>query len=315
MKTKFKNPHISDGKRSFKDVCLWKMGYFQDHKEEVVCPTTFCSLLPSSLIDPVKPTATWINHSTFLLKIDGYHILTDPIWSDRCSPFSFFGPKRRHDPGLSIEELQKVDIVLISHNHYDHLDRPTVLALNHLYPGIIWCVPIGVKKWFLRLGITNVVELGWWDSLEIKSFQLTAVPTQHFSGRSFKDLDRTLWVGYVLESSRFDKRVYFVGDTGYNEVDFKQIGAKWPHMDLSLIPIGTYVPKRFMSPVHIGPFEAVKIHEEVRSKRSIGMHWKTFRLSDEEEFRPSYDLFKALQEAKIDPSTFLALPPGYEINW
>lgn len=313
---KFFNPHIQDEKRSLKDVLLWRMGFFNDRSESVVCPTSFASPLVTDPIDPKKPTVTWINHSTFLIKMDGLHFLTDPIWSQRCSPFSFLGPKRRHDPPLKLSELKQVDHVLISHNHYDHLDKNTVKILHELYPNIQWWVPLGVKKWFTSLGITKVKELSWWESFDHDSIRFTAVPTQHFSGRSFKDLDASLWSGFVVESLNPNgKRFYFVGDTGYNPFDFKEIGKKWLSMDLSLIPIGTYVPRKFMSPVHINPFEAVQIHKEVFSKKSIGMHWKTFRLSDEEEFRPAYDLVQALQKEKIRPTDFLALPPGYEINW
>lgn len=323
-KKRFFNPHILDDKRTIKDALLWKMGYFDDKADLPQMPSSFSFPLKPTSIDLTKPKALWINHSTFFIKMNGVHFLTDPIWGKRCSPLSFLGPIRKHQAPLDLEDLEKVDHVLISHNHYDHLDKQTVLSLHKLYPHIKWWVPLGVKKWFTSIGITSVEELGWWESLQIHcpnnsshTLQFTAVPAQHFSGRGFKDTGKTLWAGWVVESFTLDstKRLYFVGDTGYNPIDFKSIGLRWPHMDLSLIPIGSYVPRKFMSPVHIDPWQAVKIHQEVNSKQSIGMHWNTFRLSDEERNRPPYDLFLALTEANIDPLTFLAIPPGHEIHW
>ncbi len=320
----FVNPYIKDTKRTIKDALLWKVGYFDEIREKTQMPPHFIAPIKKEPIDPSKPKATWINHSTYLIHIEGTNILTDPIWGRRCSPLSFLGPIRRHAAPLELEDLQKVDHVLISHNHYDHLDKKTVLTLHKLYPTIQWWVPLGVKKWFRQLGILQVEEFGWWEkspTIPLKnsstSMQLTAVPTQHFSGRSLKDKDKTLWVGWVAEFSKEKetKRLYFVGDTGYNEFDFKAIGEKWSHMDLSLIPIGSYVPRKFMGTVHIDPKQAVQIHKEVSSKLSLGMHWRTFRLSDEESFRPPYDLFLALQEEGINPMQFIAPPPGHPVNW
>lgn len=323
-KKRFFNPHIVDDKRSIKDALLWKMGYFDDKADLPEMPSSFQYPLKPLSEDLAKPKALWINHSTFFIKINGVHLLTDPIWGTRCSPLRFLGPIRQHETPLELEELKKVDHVLISHNHYDHLDKQTVLNLHKLYPNIHFWVPLGVKKWFLKMGITSVQELGWWESLSIPSLtnpshkmQFTAVPAQHFSGRNIHDSGKTLWAGWVVEffEPSITKRLYFAGDTGYNPIDFKAIGKRWPHMDLSLIPIGSYVPRRFMSPVHVDPWQAVQIHQEVSSKQSIGMHWNTFKLSDEEVHRPPYDLFQALSQANIDPLTFLAVPPGYEVPW
>ena len=324
VKKQFYNPHIQDAKRTIKDAILWKVGYFDDAKDETKVPSTFTPPEHTAPLDPSLPNATWINHSTFLINIEGVTLLTDPIWGKRCSPFKFIGPVRKHTPSVDLAELKKVDHVLISHNHYDHLDKKTVLKLHKLYPDIQWWVPLGVKKWFTKLGITQVKELGWWEEMSFITpkdpslkISLTAVPTQHFSGRGPRDSWKSLWLGWVVEFTRESntKRLYFVGDTGYNEYDFKAIGDKWPHMDLSLIPIGTYIPRKFMSPVHIDPEQAVKIHQDVGSKQSLGMHWRTFNLSDEETFRPPYDLFLALSKENIDPLEFLAVSPGKVVNW
>jgi N-acyl-phosphatidylethanolamine-hydrolysing phospholipase D len=322
---RFLNPHIEQIRRGLFDFILWKIGYFNDQDTERPFPADFFYPLPQHPINEEEPYAVWINHCTYLIHIEGINILTDPIWSQRCSPFSFFGPKRRHLPALTLNELPPIHIVFISHNHYDHLDKKTVLALHARYPDIIWLVPLGVREWFLNLGISKVFEKGWWQEIFLNligesqiNLKATAVPAQHFSGRKGFDLNRSLWVGWVMEFYKgrdIYKRCYFVGDTGYNPFDFKKIGDRWHFMDLSLIPIGTYVPRRFMSPMHIEPQHAVHIHQEVGSKLSLAMHWKTFHLSDEPLNRPPYDLFLALQEHNLSPYSFLAIDPGMKINW
>ncbi len=312
---RFINPHAAHIRRSFKDFILWKTGYYKDLGHHSA-PESFVFPYQLPQCNLNHPWASWINHSSFFISINGYHFLTDPIWSKRCSPFSFLGPKRRHAPGMRLSELPKVDFVLISHDHYDHLDEPTVMKLKYLFPKITWVVPYGVKKWFIKRGITQVVELQWWQEFKVTpALKITAVPTQHFSGRSTRDLNQTLWAGYVVEESSVAKCFYFVGDTGYNPYDFKKIGETFPSIDLSLIPIGSYMPRSFMSPVHIEPKHSVAIHQEVKSRLSIAMHWKTFHLSDEAMHQPPYDLYLALKQAKIDPSSFLALDPGVKINW
>ncbi len=323
MKERFVNPHVKEIKRTLKDVLLWQLGYYKDPKERLFAPDDFTYPTPARTFDSQAPTLTWINHCTFLVRIGGTHILTDPIWSERCSPVPFFGPKRMNLPGMDFSALPNIDYVMISHNHYDHLDKRTVRALHRLFPGIVWFVPTGVKQWFLKQGITAVLELGWWEESKINparslSFKATAVPAQHFSGRKGGDLNRTLWVGWVLEFFSPDglyKRLYFSGDTGYNSVDFRAIGELFGPMDLSLIPIGAYLPKAFMQPVHASPEEAVRIHCDVQSKFSVAMHWKTFRLSDEKMHQPPYDLFHALERQGIAPEKFCVIEPGHEINW
>lgn len=315
-KKKFINPHQTEIKRTLWDVFLWRIGYYNDLQKLNQAPANFVYPIPSQPFDKNKPSAVWLNHSSFLVSFGDKTLLTDPIWSDRCSPFGCLGPKRRHCPGLNLEELPKIDYVLISHNHYDHLDLKTVKLLFKKDPDILWLVPTGVKAWFVRRGITKVIELSWWDQVELQpGIEATAVPSQHFSGRSISDLNKTLWAGWVIENKKINKRLYFVGDTGYNPYDFKEIGKRFQSFDLSLIPIGTYMPRRFMSPVHIEPSDAVKIHREVNSNLSVAMHWKTFRLSDEPMHQPPYDLLIALQKQKINPLQFIATEPGFFINW
>lgn len=324
-KKSFINPHVTRPVRnSFKNFFLWKIGYFDGEERQSQSTTPVAFPLPASPSLSKQAKVTWINHSTFLICIDGIHILTDPIWSNRCSPVPFLGPKRRHAPGIAFSELPQIDIVLLSHDHYDHLDKPTVFQLSRRFPKLSWFVPKGVKRWFDRHGIGPVYELAWWDERMLSlpghpEFQgkITAVPAQHFSGRRGYDLNSTLWAGWVFEAFRNAqvKRCYFVGDTGYNSVDFKKIGERFAPIDLSLIPIGAYEPRAFMESVHVSPIEAVKIHREVGSKFSIGMHWKTFCLTDEPMDLPPIELYQELVREKIDPAEFIVTEPGHAICW
>lgn len=311
------NPHVKDQGFGFLDVFLWKCGWFHDPLEKKQTEKNFSYPTQIDTFDPGAPSVTWINHDTFLIKYAGVTLLTDPIWSNRCSPIPFLGPKRLHPPALSLESLPRIDFVLISHNHYDHLDKATVKSLFKTYPEIQWIVPQGLKRWFYKQGISKVIELSWWEQTHpIAPFPLkvTAVPAQHFSRRGFFDKNKTLWNGWIVEFDK-SKTLYFTGDTGYNPIHFKEIGSRWPSIDLSLIPIGCYVPRKFMSSIHVDPDGSVAIHKDTGSKLSIGMHWKTFQLGDEKANQPPYDLYLALQKASLDPSSFRVLEPGYAINW
>ncbi len=319
------NPHCDNSRRKLKDILLWQIGYYNDRFVPPEPPKEFAYPNPDASVDFTEPQVMWINHCTFMVSIDGINILTDPIWSNRCSPLPFLGPRRKHPPALMIEELPRIDVVFVSHNHYDHLDKKTTKELIKRNPHLTWVVPYGLKKWFRKLGAMNLIELKWWEDTTISIYrnpelqmQITAVPCQHFSGRGIFDKNKTLWCGFVIDFLRKEKkrkRLYFVGDTGYNEHDFKKIGEVFGGMDLSLIPIGTYVPNRFMSPVHICPFMATNIHQEVKSKLSVGMHWKTYRLSSEEEYQPPYDLYMAMTSLDLNPLHFRVIEPGQRINW
>jgi N-acyl-phosphatidylethanolamine-hydrolysing phospholipase D len=314
---RYVNPHIPDQGFGIWDAFLWKLGFFDDVCEQKQMEASFVYPQLIDTFDKDKPSVTWINHDSFLIKYAGIHLLTDPIWSKRCSPLSFMGPKRCHAPPMTIEELPRIDFVLISHNHYDHLDKPSVKKLFRAHPDIQWIVPQGLKHWFFKQGISKVIELSWWEQTHPSSpisLKVTAVPAQHYSRRGLWDKNKSLWVGWVIEFDK-SKTLYFTGDTGYNPIHFKEIGNRWRAIDLSLIPIGCYVPRKFMSAVHVDPDEAVAIHQDTGSKLSIAMHWKTFQLGDEKLHQPPYDLYLALQKASLDPTTFRVLEPGYALNW
>jgi len=324
MKQKFTNPYIKNIRRGLLDVIRWQLGYYDDILPIAQPPKDFRYPMVEQNLDQSKPKVTWINHCTFLIEVEGVRILTDPIWSKRCSPFKLFGPKRRHNPAIDLSDLPKIDIILISHNHYDHLDEETVKKLNKLHPEIQWIVPKGVKKWFRKRKIHKVKELSWWEKTQFKldaldsQMVITSVPTQHYSGRGLFDMNKTLWMGHVVEFFRekdLTKCLYFVGDTAYNPFDFKKIKEKVSPIDLCLCPIGTYKPGRFMQTVHASPDDAVKIHCDVEASLTLGMHWKTFQLSSEGLNQPPHDLYFEMTKRSLNPLRFLAIEPGVTINW
>ncbi len=221
---------------------------------------------------------TFVNHATVLVQMDGVNILTDPIWSERCSPVSFAGPRRVHPPGLRFEQLPPIDVVLVSHNHYDHLDLPTLerLAAGHR-PRFV--VPLGNRAIFDRAKVGNVEELDWWQSIEVREgIRVAAVPTQHFSGRGLSDRDRALWAGFVITGPA--GAMYFAGDSGFGP-HFEEIRDRYGPPRLALLPIGAYRPEWFMSRVHMSPEEALRAHQILGAGASVAIHFGTFRLADD----------------------------------
>ena len=250
---------------------------------------------------------TFVNHATFLIRINGITILTDPIWSERASPVRWAGPKRVRDPGVAWEALPRVDVVLLSHNHYDHLDTTTLMRLRHRFDPII-LVAAGDGRIIEPLGIRQLHELDWWDVFRLsEQCKFTFVPAQHFSARSVFDRQRSLWGGYVIEV--LGRRIYFSGDTGYS-THFAEIRRRLGSPDLALLGIGSYEPQWFMKPVHMNPAEAVEAHRDLGAKHSIGMHFGTFQLSAEAIDQPLHDLARALREQGIPESTFVTLEVG-----
>ncbi len=310
-KGKFINPGVQDGSRSLWQVLLWFAGYYKDPDAMQKPPENFVSP-PHSFTSRGDGSLIWIGHSTFLIQRDGINILTDPVWAKRASPFRFFGPKRQRDPGLSFEALPSIDYVLISHNHYDHLDLHTCRALYKKNSKVVFIVPLGLKKWFLNHSIPNVEELDWWQKRQSDSIQITAVASQHFSGRAIFDRNKSLWCGYVLQFS--DKCLYYAADTGYNQYYFTEIAKRFTSIDMSIIPIGAYAPRDFMKAAHVTPKEALQIHRDVRSKLSIGCHYGTFMLADEPLGRPPYDLYLARKEYH-DADAFYLMEHGQKISF
>ncbi len=312
---RYVNPHERNVSRGWFHFLLWQLGYYRDLTPPSPVPKDFIYPNPNEQVDLERPLVTWVNHSTFWVRAGGKSLLIDPIWGKRCSPLRFLGPKRLHPPSPKLETITQLDVVVITHNHYDHLDYFTVNQLSSYHPKALWVVPRGVKRWFDRFFPKVVVqELDWWESYAHDSMTFTAVPAQHFSGRGIFDRDCSLWMGCVVEFNE-GRRLYIAGDTGYNAFDFKEIGDKFSGVELSLIPIGVYMPRAFMRGVHVNPQESLQIHLDVGSKLSVGGHFGTFRLSSEERERPPFDLYCALEEFKLSHEKFRVLTPGQTINW
>lgn len=255
-----------------------------------------------------QATATWINHSTILLQLGGLNILTDPIWSEHASPVGFLGPKRRAAPGIAFDDLPRIDAVVISHNHYDHLDAGTVDRLHKRFGDALrFYVPLGLKPWFQERGIDNVSELDWWDEAQLGGLRLVSTPVQHWSQRTLWNRNQTLWGGWWLQTDK--ARFFFAGDTGYSD-DFKVIRARLGAPDLAAIPVGTYEPRWFMGRHHVAPDEALRIHQDLGARQSFGIHWGTFELSDESLDRPPKDFMTARAAAGIAPEAFYLLRHG-----
>ena len=250
---------------------------------------------------------TFINHATFLIQIDGLAILTDPHWSERASPVSWAGPRRVRPPGVPFEHLPPIDVMLLSHNHYDHLDLPTLRLLRQRSSSIM-LTAAGDRRIVGPLGFDDTRELDWWDDAPItETLKITFVPAQHFSARGLFDRQRSLWGGYAIESR--GRMLYFGADSGYSR-HFADIRARLGTPDIAILGIGAYEPRWFMKPMHMNPNEAVTAHRDLGAKQSIGMHFGTFQLSSEGMDQPREDLEAALTEAGIPFDEFATLHEG-----
>jgi L-ascorbate metabolism protein UlaG (beta-lactamase superfamily) len=250
---------------------------------------------------------TFVGHATFLIQIGGIAILTDPIWSERASPFRWMGPRRVRKPGVAFDVLPKIDLVLISHNHYDHLDLETLKRLRQTFSPAVLCAA-GDARLVEPLGFADMRELDWWDETEIgEGLKVTFVPAQHSSARSLLDRQRSLWGGHAIKSR--DRLIYFSGDTGDSR-HFSDIKARLGSPDVALLSIGAYEPRWFMQPIHMSPAEAVRAHGDLGAKHSIGMHFGTFQLTPEPIEQPRADLAVALAQSRISDGEFITLDEG-----
>ena len=242
-----------------------------------------------------------INHATVLIQMEGLNILTDPHFSLRASPFSWIGPKRHRNPGIPFEDLPPIDIVFISHNHYDHMDLESLLRLEKKFSPHFY---VGLKsaEFLKEQGIQKAYDMDWWETIPFQQLQLTFVPSQHWSGRGLFDRRKMLWGGLYLEGD--GKKVYFAGDTGYGSF-FKTIREQLGSPDVSFLPIGAYRPRWLMKRVHLSPEDAVLAFLDLGTKRSFGIHFGTFKLSNERIDRPLFDLAKALKKYHIKKDTFV----------
>ncbi|XP_059790094.1 N-acyl-phosphatidylethanolamine-hydrolyzing phospholipase D isoform X1 [Balaenoptera ricei] len=254
---------------------------------------------------------TWLGHATVMVEMDELILLTDPIFSARASPSQRVGPKRFRRPPCTVGELPRVDAVLISHNHYDHLDHSSVVALNERFGNELrWFVPLGLLDWMQKCGCENVIELDWWEENCVPghdrvTFVLT--PSQHWCKRTLTDDNRVLWGSWSVLGPW--NRFFFAGDTGYCSA-FEEIGKRFGPFDLAAIPIGAYEPRWFMKYQHVDPEEAVKIHIDVQTKRSVAIHWGTFALANEHYLEPPVKLSEALERYGLKAEDFFVLKHG-----
>ena len=310
----FRN-NYQDIKPSSRDVLRWQ---WQRKRGGLPKP-------PTKPILPVEPdldflhgnrtevSVTWIGHVTLLLQIGGLNILTDPHFGKRASPLSFAGPPRHQPPGIALDKLPPIDLVLLSHNHYDHLDLGSVRPLYKQSGGPpLFLLPLGVLRWFTRHvtqgNAQHLRQLDWWQEFSFANLRFTFLPVQHWSSRSVWDQNRSLWGAWAVETSNF--KFFFSGDLGYSR-DIADIAARMRGFDLAAIGIGAYEPRWFMRNQHINPHEAVRIHRELGARQSLGIHWGTFEgLTDEPLDEPPRALSAARQAAGLTEHDFFVLPHG-----
>jgi N-acyl-phosphatidylethanolamine-hydrolysing phospholipase D len=271
----------------------------------------------------MQPAVTWIGHITVLAQIGGLNILTDPVFSDRCFPVQWAGPQRQTPPGLTLAQLPHIDVVLLSHNHYDHMDEGSLVTLSRQSGGgPLFITPLGHKHWFARRGIQRVIELDWWDTHVLEATARTArvpvtlTPAQHWSARTATDALRSLWGSFVVLSP--DCHLFFSGDTAYSKdfIDIRQhfarehTPAQGGGFDIALLPIGAYEPRWFMKDQHVNPEEAVQIFKDLGCQRAVAVHWGTFQLTDEALDEPPRALARALSQQQLTAQDFRTLPVG-----
>jgi N-acyl-phosphatidylethanolamine-hydrolysing phospholipase D len=326
----FFNPTGAAAAKPFSDFVRWKLDAWREglpRPPQAPTPVVAPALpLLRANTEPIRtvgaqaarspvPSATWIGHATVLVQCGGLNVLTDPVFSERASPLPFAGPTRAQPPGIPLADLPPIDVVVISHNHYDHLDLASVRELDARAHGhTLFLVPLGLKAWFADQGITNVIELDWWDRQRVGGVEFELVPVQHWSARGLDDRNRTLWGGWAVFAP--DLRWYFSGDTGYSKL-FAQTREKLAshlrdgHLfDVALLAIGAYEPRWFMSAQHMNPAEAVQAHKDVAARRSIGIHWGTFALTDEALDQAPRDLAAARAQQGVPEQDFFVLPIG-----
>ncbi len=270
-------------------------------KMSAVAPSDY----PEIACPPGAVRIFFIGHSTLLIEFENKRILTDPVFSKTCSPVQGSGPRRFSPPGIPFEQLPKIDAVLISHNHYDHLDHPTILRLGS---DPHYVVPTGLSPWFKRRRCHTVTELDWWNAVELDGMRITATPAQHWSKRSVHDTNATHWCSFVVEVGNF--RFFFAGDSGYYE-GFKRIGEKLGPFHVAALPIGAYDPVGFMGEVHMTPEEAVRAYEDLRADEFVAIHHSTFQLTDEPPEEPPQRLNAEWKKCKY-PAQKLWIPKAGE---
>ncbi|HXY31165.1 MAG TPA: MBL fold metallo-hydrolase [Gemmatimonadaceae bacterium] len=312
---RFENPWPERPPLGLRALLKWRL---IDRAREGIQPTPPFGSLPqraSSLVAPrAAPghrSATWIGHATVLLQLGPLNILTDPMWSERASPLSWAGPRRFMPPGLPFDALPPIDVVLLSHNHYDHLDAPTIRRIAQRFPDALWLCPIGLATLLDSLGVPAATECDWWQEATGPGFRAACTPARHFSARGLDDRGMTLWCGWTLAADGV--RVYFAGDTAFHP-DFGAIAERCGPFDLVMLPVGAYEPRWFMQSVHMNPEEAVEAYRALAASGTtppcLAMHWGTFRLTDEPVEEPPARFARAWEAAQLATSANWTLAIG-----
>lgn len=300
---RFFNPDASAG-RSLIDLLRWRLTAARTAWPERVVNRAQPAL-PASL-GAGQVALTFINHITFLIQFCGLNVLTDPVYSERASPFRRIGPRRVRDPGLAFEDLPPIHVVLVTHNHYDHLDIETLLRLEEVHaPRFI--TSLGNGPFLEQFALRGVQELDWWGSLDVAGSKVTMTPAQHWSTRGPGNRNRTLWGGFIVAVGEL--QIYFAGDTGYWR-HFADIRARYGRMDLALLPIGSYEPRWFMRDQHMNPDDAVRAHVDLDARVSVATHFGCFELTDEGIDDPVVDLAAARERHGVTAQSFQVLETG-----
>jgi L-ascorbate metabolism protein UlaG (beta-lactamase superfamily) len=265
---------------------------------------------PLTRVEGQDLRVTFVNHSTVLLQTSRLNLLTDPVWSERTSPVGWAGPKRVHAPGIAFDELPPIDAVLVSHNHYDHMDLPTLQRLAKKFDPL-FLIPLGDGIFMEQAEIVNYRELDWWQSIEVGSATITFVPSRHFSKRGLFDENLSLWGGFVIEVE--GGPLYYSGDTGWGG-HFEKIRHRFGPMRLALLPISGYRPRWYKSEIHISPADAVRAHRLLQTQTSVAVHFGTFPLDHEGREEPLFDLAGAMKDAGVAQAQFIVPQPGMPIN-
>ncbi|HUR88089.1 MAG TPA: MBL fold metallo-hydrolase [Ramlibacter sp.] len=317
----FRNNHIAQVDKSFSELVKWRVEAMREGMPKPPREATPVAAPELARLQSNRSEAsvTWIGHASALVQCGGLNVLTDPVFSERASPLSFAGPKRAQPPGIALADLPPIDVVVISHNHYDHLDVDTVRALDDRSQGrTLVLVPLGLKPYLEQRGVRNVAELDWWDQRTVNGVEFRLVPVQHWSARSLGDRNETLWGGWAVFAPGL--RWYFSGDAGYSR-DFADTRASLAShakdgvlFDVALLAIGAYEPRWFMKQQHMNPAEAIQAHKDLGAARSIGIHWGTFQLTDESLDTPPRDLALAREAMHMAPGEFSVLKIG-ETRW
>jgi N-acyl-phosphatidylethanolamine-hydrolysing phospholipase D len=279
-------------------------------------PSVFGRVAPS-FVSPrafaSQLTVTWVGHASLLIQLNGLNILTDPMWSARASPVQFAGPKRWVAPAVALDALPPLDVVLQSHNHYDHLDDFTVRQLVRRHPHALWVTPLGDAAFVRKRGAraNEVVELDWWEERRVGSLRITATPAMHFSSRGIGDRGDTLWCGFALAGDV--KRVFFAGDTGFHP-EFGAIDERCGPFDVALLPIGAYEPRWFMRYLHMNPEEAVDAFRALHARVMVPIHWGTFKLTDEAMDEPPVRARAAWKAAGLAEERYRQLAHGETLS-